>query len=165
MVVMSKAFYQSTILCLVIAGMLGVSDRSTVAQSRICYEVNDRDGWTNIRDRDSKKIVARIDNEQSFLAEGTTGDSLILDAPHNQFLIHKSRARVARTSTKCFRFTSIESDGYLNLRAALQGSILGRITNGTALLIVSKPKASWVRVLTEDGRTGLVHAPRLEVYN
>jgi Bacterial SH3 domain len=152
-------------LGLVVVGSLGIGDGPTLAQSRVCYEVQDRDGWTNIRDRDSKQVVARIDNGQRVLAEGMMGDSVVLAAPHNQFVVHRSRIRVARNPSRCFRFTSIESDGYLNLRAAPQGKILGQILNGTAMLNLSEPKGAWVRVLTENGRTGFVHSPRLEVYN
>jgi hypothetical protein len=162
---MRNSFGELIALGLVVVGTLGISGGPMLAQSRVCYEVQDRDGWTNIRNRDSKQVVARINNGQRILAEGMMGDSVVLAAPHNQFVVHRSRIRVARNPSVCSRFTSIEFDGYLNLRAAPQGKILGRISNGTAMLQLSESKAFWVRVLTEDGRTGFVHSQRLEVYN
>ncbi|NJM44842.1 MAG: SH3 domain-containing protein [Alkalinema sp. RU_4_3] len=66
--------------------------------------------------------------------------------------------------TKFLRFTSIEADGYLNLRESPQGKIIGRIINGTALLLLSATEDAWVRVLTPDGRVGYVYSKALEIY-
>jgi hypothetical protein len=147
-----------------ISAGLSIGINSAKAQSRSCYEVQDPDGWVNVRDRASKKIVAQIDGGQQFLAEGTTGDSVILAAPHNQFVIHRSRLRQVRVSVKCYRYTAIERDGYLNLREVPQGKILKRIKNGTALIILGQPEKEWFRVLTPDASMGFVYSPALEIY-
>jgi Bacterial SH3 domain len=134
-----------------------------VARSRTCYQISDPDGWVNLRDRDSGEVVTSINTTQNILIDRFDGESAILAAPHHQFVIHRSRLKPLR-SGRCFRFTSIEADGYLNLRASPNGKVLSRITNGTALLTLSETEGAWVRVLTPDGRVGYVYAMALEIY-
>jgi uncharacterized protein YgiM (DUF1202 family) len=143
----------------------GANIISASAQSRRCYEVQDPDGWANVRDRDSNEIVAQVDNGQRVLVLGTVGESVVLASPHNQFLIHRSRVKLANSRAGCFQFTAIESDGYLNLRESPNGKILGRIQNGTALMIVGNVEENWVRILTPDGRSGVVSSRSFEIYN
>jgi hypothetical protein len=133
------------------------------ASSRTCYKVSDPDGWVNLRDRESGEVITSIDTTQNLLVDRFDGQSAILAAPHNQFVIHRSRLKPSQ-SGRCLRFTSIEDDGYLNLRESPKGKILSRINNGTALLMLSEAEDSWVRVLTPDGRVGYVYAMALEIY-
>lgn len=133
------------------------------AFARTCYKVSDPDGWVNLRDRVSGEVITRIDATQNVLVDRFDGQSAILAAPHGQFVIHRSRLQTLR-SGRCFRFTSVEADGYLNLRKSPRGEILSRINNGTALIMLSVTENGWVRVLTPDGRTGYVYAMALEVY-
>jgi hypothetical protein len=135
----------------------------TVALSRTCYQISDPDGWVNVRDRESGKVITSIDTGQNVFVDGFDGESAILATPHDQFVIHRSRLKPLR-SGRCFRFTSIEADDYLNLRESPQGKIISRIMNGTALLTLSKTEGSWVRVLVPDGRVGYVYATALEIY-
>jgi hypothetical protein len=135
----------------------------TAAFSRSCYKVSDPDGWANLRDRDSGEVITSIDATENILIDRFDGASAILSAPHDQFMINRSRLRSLRSGL-CRRFTSIEADGYLNLRKSPRGKILSQINNGTALLMLSKPENGWVRVLTPDGRSGYVYAMALEIY-
>jgi hypothetical protein len=136
---------------------------STAALSRTCYKVSDPDGWANLRDRESDKVITSIDTTQNVYVDEFDGESAILASPHNQFSIHRSRLKPVQ-SGRCFRFTSIEADGYLNLRKSPKGKIMSRIMNGTALLMLSETENSWVRVLTPDGRVGYVYSAALEIY-
>jgi hypothetical protein len=136
---------------------------STAALSKTCYKISDPDGWVNLRDRESDKVITSIDTTQHVFVDGFDGESAILASPHSQFFIHRSRLKSVQ-SRKCFRFTSIEADGYLNLRESPQGKIISRIMNGTALLMLSEIEGSWVRVLTPDGRVGYVYSVALEIY-
>jgi hypothetical protein len=136
---------------------------STAALSRTCYKINDPDGWVNLRDRESNQIITSIDTTQNVYVDEFDGESAILASPHNQFSIHRSRLKPVQ-SGRCFRFTSIEADGYLNLRESPKGKIMSRIMNGTALLMLSETENSWVRVLTPDGRVGYVYSAALEIY-
>jgi hypothetical protein len=135
----------------------------TAALSRTCYKISDPDGWANVRDRGSDKVITSIDTTQNVYVDEFDGESAILASPHNQFSIHRSRLKPVQ-SGRCFRFTSIEADGYLNLRESPQGKIISRIMNGTALLMLSETEGSWVRVLTPDGRVGYVYSMALEIY-
>jgi hypothetical protein len=109
---------------------------STAALSKTCYKISDPDGWVNLRDRESNQIITSIDTTQYVSVDGFDGESAILASPH----------------------------GYLNLRESPKGKIIGRITNGTALLMLSEIESSWVRVLTPDGRVGYVYSVALEIY-
>ncbi len=133
------------------------------ALSRTCYKISDPDGWVNLRDRESGKVITSIDTTQKVFVDEFDGEWTILASPHNQFSIHRSRLKPLQ-SGRCFRFTSIEADGYLNLRESPKGEIISRILNGTALLMLSETEGSWVRVLTPDGRVGYVYSKALEIY-
>jgi Bacterial SH3 domain len=146
-----------------ISAAIIIASSSTAAQSRTCYGISDPDGFVNMRDRESGEVITSIDTTQNVFVDGFDGESAILASPHNQFFIHRSRLKPIR-SGRCFRFTSIEADGYLNLRESPQGKIISRIVNGTALLTLSATEGSWVRVLVPDGQVGYVYSTALEIY-
>ncbi len=154
----------SIALCVTTIGLLSGQTLSVMAQPRICYEVQDADGSANVRDRNSKKVVAQIDNGQQVLTDGVVGDLVVLAEPHNQFAIHRSRLRPVRSGVRCRRFTTIEADGYLNLRESPKGKILGRIPSGMALVIIGDLGNKWVRVLLPDGRSGVAYSESFEIY-
>jgi hypothetical protein len=138
-----------------------MTDHPAIAQSTICYEVADPDGWVNVRDRQTGEVVAQIDNGSRFWSSERTSDNMVvLDAPHNMLVISPKRLKQIRSGKGCTPYVVFDRDGFVNLRESPNGSVIGTVNDGDTVIVVGR-SAVWWRILTSDGRTGFVHSSRL----
>jgi hypothetical protein len=134
---------------------------SALAQSAVCYEVADPDGWVNVRNRQTDGIVAQIDNGTRFWSSGRSSDGMvILSAPHSGMVINPKRLKPILSGRGCDSYVVFDRDGYVNLRESPNGTKIGTIDSGSAVIVVGRA-GDWWRVLTSEGRTGFVSASRL----
>jgi hypothetical protein len=138
-----------------------LSARSALAQSAVCYEVADPDGWVNVRDRQTDEVVAKIDNGTRFWSSGRSPEGMvILSAPHNGMVINPKRLTPIPSGRSCDSYSVFDRDGYVNLRESPNGTKIGTIDSGSVVIVVGRA-GDWWRVLTRDGRTGFVSSSRL----
>jgi hypothetical protein len=131
------------------------------AQSGTLYEVADPDGWVNVRDRDSREVVAQMDNRSRFCSMETTRDGMaVISVPHDGFVVSTKKLKVISTMCNGDGYTVVDRDGQVNLRRSPNGTVVGTVDSGSNV-IVTKESGEWWRVLTSDGRTGFIHSSRL----
>jgi len=135
---LTKTLFSAALAITSVLGTLSAAPLATAQRAHRCYQVSDPDGWSNLRERHSQTVVARVDSGQVLPVSSIRGDTALLAYPHSSFTIHRSRLTPASSSHRCPKFTAVESDGYLNLRTSPNGEIIDQIYNGTPLLILSE---------------------------
>ncbi len=159
--VLRIATFTVTVAATVVAVTI-VSPKPTLAGTASCYQVNDSDGWSNVRSLRSNAVVGRFYNGTTFLSAYTTDDSRVLAGLGSQALkISISRSRLVNMSACDNRYwVTQDRDGFVNLRSAPNGDIIGRIDSGMTVMVLES-SGEWTRILTADDRFGYVHSSRL----
>ncbi len=127
-----------------------------------CFKIQDSDGWANLRRTSNSSILGKLYNGTTFVSAYTTDDSRILGGLGNNSLkVAISRTRLVDMSACDNRYWTVsDRDGYANLRSTPGGTIFGRVTTGTSVMILDK-SGEWTRILTPDDRLGYIHNSRL----
>jgi Bacterial SH3 domain len=132
------------------------------AESLICYEVTDSDGSVNVRERSTGKVVTQMDDGNRFWSSAQTRDGMIvMNAPHDRFVINRNRLKVIASGRDCDSYTVVDRDGKVNLRKSPNGKIIGTVASDSIVIVLGR-SGKWRRILTTDGRIGFIHSSRLQ---
>jgi hypothetical protein len=135
------------------------------AQRSVCYEVQDSDGWSYVRNLLTREVVGKLSNKTTFRSMNTTSDGNVIIGGFREDKLIVSRNRVRPVdSGKCrWKYWMVaDPDGYINLRSAPNGSIIGRINDlDTVLQLERSTDNKWSRVITPQGEIGWIHSSRL----
>jgi len=132
--------------------------------------IQDRDGWTHLREKPDLKSQSldKVYQGDRFLIvrrQGDFFDVLLLkvdpDQPDVFGYLHSSRVKVVHTAAlgaACIN----DPDGWVNLRSgpSSQHKILGRIDKTDGFFVLTQ--GEWCKVMTRQGLTGFVHKSRIE---
>lgn len=159
---LKRIVLKSTVLLTTLVAATIVLPKPSLAGAASCYQVNDSDGWSNVRNLRTNVVVGRFYNGTTFLSAYTTDDSRVLAGLGSQALkISISRSRLVNMSACDNRYWVTEDrDGFVNLRSAPNGDIIGRIDSGMTVMRL-ETSGEWTRILTSDDRFGYVHSSRL----
>ena len=160
-IVLKSTVLLTTLVAATVATTI-ISPKPTLAGTASCYQVNDSDGWSNVRNLRNNAVVGRFYNGTTFLSAYTTDDSRVLAGLGSQELkVSISRSRLVNMSACDNRYwVTQDRDGFVNFRSAPNGTIIGRIESGTTVMRLES-SGEWTRILTSDDRFGYVHNSRL----
>ena len=138
---------------------------SAQAQRSVCYEIQDPDGWSYVRNLTTREIVGKLSNATMFRSTDTTNEGHVIIGGFRKDKLVVSRSRVRQVDfRKCHRkyWMVDDPDGYINLRSVPNGLIIGRVNSlDTILQLEQSTDKKWSRVITAQGEIGWMHSSRL----
>jgi Bacterial SH3 domain len=141
------------------------SPNAASAGTYACYEVQDPDGWSYVRRLEDREIVGKLNNGITFQSVDQTEDGRVIIGRLGGVPLAVARSRVRPVSNGKCRFKHLmvsDRDGYINLRSAPNGSIIGRVSHqATVLYLESSSDRTWSHVITPQGEIGWIHSSRL----
>jgi hypothetical protein len=118
------------------------------AGTSVCYEVQDRDGWSYVRSLATRKVIGRLDNGTRFSSTYLTNDNFAIVGGMGEptTVVALSRLRVI-PDVRCDRqyWTVIDRDGWANLRSRPNGPVTSRLNDGETVLFLKASGAALLK--------------------